>query len=276
MVVEARNSRPDNTPYIDVVIENTEVASLTLVNESSQTIKSAVIEFDALGIGEIADEKLRELIDATRERALEYSVPVQSFKEYRKVSLLALLRSKFPDLTMYEFLAKRSVMMDRKGRVTITKLSSADDNLKQPPGFVQWYKQNEKEIIDDDDPPKFWIIGRITVTGENGDAATVDFGADLDLIMQGVGSGTIDYDLREFVDLPVDGRDHRYAIKIGQTLAQGKDTFRGLLVLRTPRSSFHQIRISLKSSKGEELMISPWADTHILVSQNDKRAIAAL
>ncbi len=272
---ESRNSRVDNTPYIDLLVENTEIASLTLVNQSSLPIKRARIEFESVGVKDIRDNDVRELVDQIKDRPLKHAVAVAPFKEYRKISLVEVIRVDLPDMKMYEFLAQNLVNIDDKGNYRISSQRPVSGRLPQPPGFIEWHKKN-KETLKIDDGVPFWIVGRIYVTGQDESKAVVDFAARLDLLLLGVGGGIINYDLHETVALPIDGKPHRIEKSINKTLSKNTQTFRGLFPLVTERSSFHQVRFSLLDPSGKALMTSPWAETHIVVSQNDRKVVTAM
>jgi hypothetical protein len=271
LTIESRNSRLDGTPYISMIAPGTEVCLLTLINQSWQTIKEVELEFDVLGIRSMSDAEIRFWFDSRSKEKFKHTIKATNLVESKNVSFVSELRKVMPEIDFYVFAQGKNITVRDNGDLVI-KAPDATRQSAPPPGFKEWYQTVYEELSEVDDT-KLWVAGVARPTGVNGQMYELDFAAGLTVVLPGVGGGQVNFDLINFTMLPIDGKFHSIERKIGSKLTSQKQTFRGLFPLIAKKTSFHELRFTLRGHKQDILYQSPWADTHIVVSRNDKSAL---
>jgi hypothetical protein len=254
-----------------VISEDSEHASLSLVNQSEHPLLDVTVEFDILGSQEFSDEDLRSLADQ-HTGPFTFKREIPNFQEYQNVDLIEELRTAVPDIDFYRFAMYHTV--EREDTDLVARDASDDDELGPrvplPQGFVEFY---ERVFADGVALPGLYLLGQVTSKASSGEIMIADFAAIVSLYGEGFGSGPIAYDLMQRINLPIDGKPHKRHAKIDITLSQDKETFRGLYPLVATRSSFHDVQVSVIAANGSVLFQSPWIDTQIYVSPPDRKAL---
>ncbi|TBC71547.1 caspase family protein [Rhizobium leguminosarum] len=285
LVIESQDSRIDTTPYVDLETPGTGCCALTIINNSWDKVIKVDLEFDIFSCGNATADDLKAYVDKLpNDKKYNLKYTAKNIDRYKDFDLSSAVESAFPDVKYFKFMYGKLIEEDKRGRIKITDLEKDKTVTKLPVGFETWYQKYKKLFIPDDhagetDPSletdtTLNIAGRMTSWNPKGESQIVDFAACLSLIAPGVGGGALEYNLHQIVRLPIDGQKHKIQISVNKQLAKSGDVFRGIFALVPERSSYHKLRFSLEGTGGT-LYQSSWANTHIIVSRNDKEAVVA-
>jgi hypothetical protein len=266
-MIEVANSRLDNAPYVDLVVEDVGTGTLLLLNQSWQMIKKVKLDFDIIGQKQLTDDEAESWIETRAKGPFKYSLEAKDIQNTFSLDISQAVKGDFPAIVHYMFAGDKEISVDEHGTVTATKWSPRK-KVPVTPDFAEWYMSKPK----DEEAAPLWIGGQMTSFGRESGEITVDFVAPIPLQPPEVGAGGINYDLVEFIALPIDGKAHIITKRIDMTLKNEKRTFRGLFPITAKQSSFHEIRFTLRGEGQRVLFQSNWADLHVVVSRIDKQA----
>lgn len=274
--VQTRQSREDLAPYFDFVVEAIKPFSLTVVNQSWNTLKQLDISFDIIGRRYFANDDAASYADKEMPASLPLKASLSNVDESGNIPLFDIIVARYPEAIFFKFLQDHDVKVSKNGAVTARNVDKnsipVGQPLKMPAGFEDWYKKLKPEF-DSFDMSPLWIVGKATASGASGESLTADFMAPICVYNYGVGGGSIEFDLKDFIALPIDGKDFTVELPINKTLDLSKQTFRGLYPLVTKKSAFMDINISVQDSHDNSLYSSGWMQLHSVISRNDRKAV---
>ncbi len=276
--VQTRASREDPSPYFDLFAEALEPFSLTVINQSWEKLKQVELAFDLVGRRNIAADDAREFADKEMPTSLPLKASISGVDLSERISLFDAIRSRFPEADFFRFLQNHQVELRGRGSVTARAYdksgSPSGPKVKLPDGFADWYKKLKSEF-DSFDMGPLWIAGKATATSETGSTLMTDFMAPICVYNYGVGGGSIEFDLKEFIALPINGTDFVVDYPVNKTLNIDKQTFRGLYPLVTKRSAFMDLNVSVIDGQNNSIFSTGWMQLHTVISRNDRAAAIA-
>jgi hypothetical protein len=274
--IQTRQSREDIAPYFDLVVEALNPFSVTVVNQSWDTIKQFDISFDIVGRRYFAEDDATSFADKEMPTSLPLKASLSDVGASGNIPLFDIIQTRFPEAVFFKFLQEHDVKISSKGVVTARNVDKnytpVGPSIKLPAGFEDWYKKLKPEY-DSFDMNPLWIIGKAIAVGSSGGLINADFMAPICVYNYGVGGGSIEFDLKDFIALPIDGKDFTVESPINKMLDISKQTFRGLYPLVTKKSSFMDINISVQNFHGVSLYSTGWIQLHSLISRNDRKAV---
>jgi hypothetical protein len=268
--VEVEQSVPDPAPHFAVATTASDFAKLVIVNEGWSDVRRATVEYDVIGFDKPTRADIAARVTAKKDGGYAHRATIGPFEDFAFVSLADGLAKAMPDLPMYAYAFKNQPQdFDANGRPTKIPSTGA------PRGYLAWLKSNPQVFDYTRQGEGVWVVGRIILEAARANVPPVvaDFYAPVTIYPpEGLGGGSIGYNLKDRISLRTDGL--RYTVKkpIGYLLDQDTKTFRGLYPLIAPETSRHRLRFSLKGDGGRDLWVSDWMDVHIVVPRASKKS----
>jgi hypothetical protein len=276
--LKTRKSREDKNPYFDLLAPMASPFGLTVINQCWDILKDFELQFDIIGRVYMGKDEAKAYADSKMPSTFPLRVSASNIDSSAEISLANVMRERMPEIEHFAFLQNHDVGLSKTGKLLIRRIDKdsipVGPKLKAPPGFEDWYRRTKAEI-DSNDLRPLWIIGKATATASSGATITADVVAPLYVYNYGVGGGAIEFDINDFIKLPINGQDFSTERPINKTLNISKQTFRDLFPLVVEKSSFHEISVEVLDASDTPIYASGWIDLHALVSRNDKKAAVA-
>lgn len=251
--IEAENSHPDLTPYLEVVSEERAPLTLTVLNQGWNDVLEAKIEYEFIG-------KPGTLKDVT-----------------------TLANQTNPEQSNYKYSTRLLDIIDGKEIATVDMRHQLRNELKQKPSYYEkkvrlMLDNYEAEKVDDDPIGVFiGIIGRISAIGKTKEGDPLEYKSYFRSLAalaseQGFGSGTIDVTAKDIVILKSDLSILKYSIPITYRLDEKSSVYRIQIMLASDKSATYRFTFSL-NGQGKELYRSPFINSHIFVPKASSSAI---
>ncbi|MGZ2421242.1 caspase family protein [Rhizobium laguerreae] len=270
IVVDVEYSRPDKTPYTNVICPSDQFCELVLVNEGWSKVKEAVFDYDIIGFVEPDIDILADQLKSRPDKSFKYGSRTGSFSHHINLDLSVGAADYLSDFKMYQFAFDNPPWQNGAEGPIPAKGA--------PNGYKEWIANHEGAYSgpshSNDEASGLWVVGRLTVTPlESGTAQEViDVCSPIPISApEGLGGGAIEYSQVKHIKLRTKGDKYSVSRGIGYLLDRDTKTYRGLVPIMADMTSIHKVRISLFGDGGRNLYTGKWFEIMIFVPKEGKR-----